>query len=80
MPTKDLIELTSGFLCTYLIKFTPHCKKLTTIGGGAQDQSNSGNICIQLKQNWVNACNLRFASNTGLSHNVNKVAIVIFVK
>ena len=29
MPTKDLIELTSGFLCTYLIMFTPHCKKLT---------------------------------------------------
>ena len=29
MPTKDLFELTSGFLCTYLIKFAPHCKKLT---------------------------------------------------
>ena len=30
---------------------------------------------IQLHPNWLNACNLRFASNVGLSYNVQPVAL-----
>ena len=76
MPTKDLIQLTSGFLCTYLIKFAPHCKKLTI-------QSDSRNIKsfvgIQLQRNWLNACHLEVCQQYGgLTSGLHFVSVLLY--
>ena len=92
MPTKDLIELTSGFLYTYLIMFTPQmfleslwsCAPppivvsflqwgvnfIKYVQRNPEVSSIKSFVGIQLHPNWLNACNLRFASNVGLSYNV----------
>ena len=92
MTTKDLIELTSGFLYTYLIMFTPQmfleslwsCAPppivvsflqwgvnfIKYVQRNPEVSSIKSFVGIQLHPNWLNACNLRFASNVGLSYNV----------
>ena len=88
MPTKDLTELTSGFLYTYLIMFTPQmfleslwsCALPPIVVSYLQWGVNfikyvqrnpevswiKSFVGIQLQRNWLNACNLRFASNMRL--------------
>ena len=51
MPTKDLIELTSGFLYTYyLIKFPPHFEKYVL--RNPEVSSIKSFVGIQLPQNY----------------------------
>ena len=71
MPTKELIELTSGFLYTYLIMFTPHCKKLTIQEILKWVQLTPLLLCRHSIETKLAKClYFEVASNVGLSYNV----------
>ena len=88
----NFVAITSGFLYTYLIMFTPQmfleslwsCAPppivvsflqwgvnfIKYVQRNPEVSSIKSFVGIQLHPNWLNACNLRFASNVGLSYNV----------
>ena len=87
----NFVAITSGFLYTYLIMFTPQmfleslwsCAPppivvsflqwgvnfIKYVQRNPEVSSIKSFVGIQLQRNWLNACNLRFASNTCLSYN-----------